>query len=173
MWMPWRPATGCRPVPDRGASSVLALLGQGRGGDAAFLEPHQLEAARRVQTLFERSRLRPRTTMHYGPRVGGGGRQHGNDIGDMAADARKQLADIHRALPADCADIVIDICGFEKGLQEVEAERGWPRRSAKLVLRIGLEALAQRFGLTAGATGRDRSRTSHWLGEGARPSEFG
>lgn len=161
------------PVSDRDGISTLALLGRGRGGEAAFLQPHQIEAAKRVQTLFQRSQLRPRTTMHYGPRVGGGGPSRGNDISDMAADARKQLADLHRSLPADCADVVIDICGFEKGLQEVESERGWPRRSAKLVLRIGLETLAQRFGLTASAIGRERPQASHWLGAGARPSEFG
>ena len=154
------------------ANGPLALLGRGRGAKPAYLDRHHLEAARRVQMLFERSRLRPRTTMHYGPRIGGGG-SHAGDIGDMAVDARRQLAELYRALPADCADLVIDICGFEKGLQEVETERGWPRRSAKLVLRIGLEAVAQRFGLTPIATGLATRRNRSWLDEGARPDEFG
>lgn len=153
--------------------AAIALLGRSRGEEPAFLDPHHLEAARRIQTLFERSRLRPRTTMHYGPRVGGGGPSHGSDLTDMAADARRQLADIYRALPVDCADIVIDVCGFEKGLQEIEAERRWPRRSAKLVLRIGLEAVAQRLGLASRASGPMHSHARNWLGEGARPSEFG
>lgn len=161
------------PVPERDATSALGMLGRSRGGEAAFLAPHQLEAARRVQTVFERSQLRQRTTMHYGPRVGDGGSSRGNDIGDMAADARKQLAEIYRSLPADCAGVVMDVCGFEKGLQEIETERGWPRRSAKLVLRIGLETLAQRFGLTACATGLESPRATSWLADGARPSEFG
>ncbi len=160
------------PMSDRDMPGALALLGRGRGGEPAFLEPHQLEAARRVQALFERSHLRPRVTMHYGPRIGGG-RGHGNDIGDMAADARRQLAGLYAALPADCADLVVDICGFEKGLQEAETERGWPRRSAKLVLRIGLEAAAQRFGLTSNATGAPTKRVQTWMEEGARPAEFG
>lgn len=159
-------------MPDRDVTNTLAALARGRAGEAAFLAPHHLEAARRVQQLFERSQLRPRTTMFYGPRTSGGLGQAA-DIGDMAADARRRLAELQKALPADCADVVIDICGFEKGLQDVEAERGWPRRSAKLVLRIGLEALALRLGLAPIADGPERTRTRRWLGEGARPSEFG
>ncbi|WMT87987.1 DUF6456 domain-containing protein [Pelagibacterium sp. 26DY04] len=159
------------PMRDQ-ENAALALLGRGRGSEPAYLDSHHLEAARRVQTLFERSRLRPRTTVHYGPRVGSGG-GHANDIGDMAVDARRQLAGLYRALPPDCADLVIDICGFEKGLQEVETERGWPRRSAKLVLRIALEAAARHFGLTPIATGVATTRSRSWLAEGARPNEFG
>ena len=161
------------PVSEREGMGVIAVLGRGRGGEAAFLDIHHLEAARRIGALFERSQLRPRTTMHYGPRVGGGGPSHDHDITDMAADARKRLADICNELPADCAAVVIDVCGFEKGLQEIEAERGWPRRSAKLVLRIGLDAVAQRFGLASRADGPERSRARRWLPDGARPSEFG
>ena len=67
--------------------------------------------------------------------------------------------EIHRDLPADCAGVVIDVCGWLKGLQEVERERGWPRRSAKLVLRIGLEQLAQHFGLGPYAVGKTRGRS--------------
>ena len=160
-------------MPDHDGIAAVALLARGRGGEAAYLDPHHLEAARRIQTLFERSRLRPRTTMHYGPRVGGGGPSQSSDLTDMAADARRQLADIYRALPADCADVVIDVCGFEKGLQEIETERRWPRRSAKLVLRIGLEAIAQHLGFTQNATGPAGSRARSWLADGARPSEFG
>lgn len=152
---------------------AVAQLGRPKGTERAFLEPHQIEAAGRVQKLFERSQLRPRTTMHYGPRIGGGEKRHGNEIADMAADARKQLNEIHRLLPADCAGVVIDVCGFEKGLQEIEVERGWPRRSAKLVLRIGLETLAHHLGLSGSATGPSYARTRTWMGEGARPNEFG
>ena len=158
-------------MADRDTNSTLVALGRGRGGEPAFLQSHHIEAALRFQRLFERSRLRPRTTMHYGPRIGGG--RGGNDIGDMAADARKQLAALHGALPPDCADVLIDVFGFEKGLQDIETERGWPRRSAKLVLRIALSALASHFGLTPSTTGATSSRARTWLDESARPTEFG
>jgi hypothetical protein len=95
------------------------------------------------------------------------------DISDLAADARKSLADLHRVLPRDCAGVVLDVCGLLKGLQEVERERGWPRRSAKLVLRIGLDHLARHYGYAPSAVGRSSGRPRGWMEEGARPDQFG
>jgi len=160
------------PASDFG-STPLGQLARSRNGEPAFLNAHHLEAAGRLLTLFERSRLRARTTMNYGPRVDSGHGGHAQDMGDMAFDARRQLAELYTAIPRDCVEVVIDVCGYEKGLQDIERERGWPRRSAKLVLRIGLDALATRFGLTTAATGATRTSTRNWLGVGARPAEFG
>jgi hypothetical protein len=139
-------------------------------GDRAFLEPHHIEAAERIRVLVDRAQLQPRTTMNYSGVPAGGKRQghHAADIPDMAIDARRALEDIHRKLPAECAGVVIDVCGWLKGLQQVERDRGWPRRSAKLVLRIGLEQLAQHFGLGPYAIGKNRVSQRSWL-EGERP----
>ena len=46
------------------------------------------------------------------------------EITDLAADARRSVAEIHRVLPRDCAGVVMDVCGLLKGLQDVERERG-------------------------------------------------
>lgn len=139
-------------------------------GEAAFLDRHHLEAGERVRRLVERAQLRHRTTMNYsgiaGERSAGGARA---ELSDMAADARRAVAEIYRSLPADCAGVVVDVCGLLKGLQEVERERGWPRRSAKLVLRIGLDHLAQIYGMSSHAVGSRSGRTTGWIGEGARP----
>ena len=52
----------------------------------------------------------------------------------------------------------------------MERERQWPARSAKLVLRLGLESLARHYGLAAAATGKPgRGRVRHWGAEGYRP----
>lgn len=137
-----------------------------------FLDPHHLEAAAWLTRLCERARLRQRVTMSYDQtRIGTGGRGSAqSDIADTAADARRRLADVARGLPADCWDVLFDICGLELGLQDVEARRGWPRRSAKLVLRIGLEQVAQMRGLSATAEGAARMRSETWLPE--RPPMF-
>lgn len=139
-----------------------------------FLEPHHIETARRVARLFERAHLAQRVTMHYSP-MPTAARNTGtpNQITDMAAEARRAMADIFRTLPADCAAVVIDVCCYEKGLQAIETERGWPRRSAKLVLRIGLDHLAERFGLAPVATGPRAEESRGWMDDGARPTEVG
>jgi hypothetical protein len=149
------------------AENPLSRLAAGEG---AFLAPHHLEAGERVRMLVERSQLQPRTTMNYsGVAAGRGERNRAGDLSDMAVDARRALDAIHRALPAECAGVVIDVCGWLKGLQEVERDRGWPRRSAKLVLRIGLEQLAQHFGLGPYAVGKTRVPQRGWR-DGERPS---
>lgn len=151
------------------AESPLARLAVASGGEAAFLERHQVEAGERVRRLVERARLTPRMTMSYSAdHVASGGPGHAGEVSDMAADARRRLADIHRGLPRDCADVVLDVCGLEKGLQQVEKERGWPRRSAKLVLRIGLDRLAELWGIGAVAVGRGGGQRAWMEGEPVR-----
>ena len=153
--------------------SPLSRLAAGIGGEVGYLERHQIEAGERVRRLVERARLMPRMTMSYSAaHTAGGGQRGAGDISDLAADARKSLDDLYRVLPRDCAGVVFDVCGLLKGLQEVERERGWPRRSAKLVLRIGLEHLAQHYGFAEVARGKASVRTRQWMDGDARPTTF-
>lgn len=149
----------------------LEKLARAAGG--GFLEPYHLAAGTRVCQWGERAHLRQRVTMSYDP-AQIGGRRHGGggDIADMAAEARKALARLFVDLPRDCAEVIVDVCVFEKGLQLIETERGWPRRSAKLVLRIGLEQLAERLGLSPRAVGRPSKRIEAWIGEDFAPTRF-
>jgi hypothetical protein len=152
------------------AESPLARLA---AGETAFLEAHQVEAGERVRRLIERAQLQPRVTMSYSAaHISGNSQSKAGDLTDLAADARRAVAEIHHILPRDCAGVVVDVCGLLKGLQEVERDRGWPRRSAKLVLRIGLDQLAQHYGLGPFAIGKPNSRPQQWMEEGARPDRF-
>lgn len=134
-------------------------------GTDAFLGAHHLETARRLQRLFERAQIRQRVTMSYDPgRAGGGGKGAGmSDLADTAADARQRLGELARRVPADCWNVLTDVCGLDLGLQDIETRRAWPRRGAKLVLRIGLDQLAQLWGLDRMAEGRETARTRGWL----------
>jgi hypothetical protein len=143
------------------------LAGNRDGAGPAFLAPHHLAAAQRLEQLVRRAQLAPRVTMSYDPANVGGRARSGNGVetaSDGAADARLRLSRIASALPADCWGVLFDVCGLGKGLQLIETERRWPRRSAKLVLRIGLDQLASQFGLSAQATGSG-TVTRHWLEE--------
>lgn len=153
---------------------VIAEQGGASRTSPAFFAPHHLAAGDRVRRLFDRAQLLPRVTMAYSPIAATrGAARRAGDITDMAAEARKGLAEIHALLPDDCAGVVIDVCGYEKGLQAIETERGWPRRSAKLVLRIGLEHLARHYGLVEMARGPESGKQQGWIGEGGRPTEVG
>lgn len=155
---------------DIAPESVLRL--SGRDEAQSFLAPHHLEAATRLVRLLDRARMMQRVTLSYDPaRIGGQrGRPKQGDLADSAAEARRVLAGFATGMPGECWGVLVDICGFDKGLQQIELERTWPRRSAKLVLRIGLDHLAMLMGLGAEATGKDRGKVRHWLPE--RPPMF-
>jgi hypothetical protein len=155
-------------------SPLSRLAAAGPGESRPFLEPHQVEAGERVRRCAERAQLRPRVTMSYSAAhtAGGKGAAAAADITDLAIEARRTLGELHRVLPRDCAGVVLDVCAGLKGLQEIETERGWPRRSAKLVLRIGLDRLAEHYGLGPSAEGRESRRPHRWM-DGTRPAMFG
>ncbi|WP_297111779.1 DUF6456 domain-containing protein [uncultured Devosia sp.] len=144
----------------------------GAGATGGFLEPHHLVAARVITRIFERASLRQRVTMSYDPtRIGGksAGSAH-SELALSAEDARQRLARLARQLSPDCWGVLCDVCIYDKGLQQIETDRGWPRRSAKLVLRIGLEQLAQALGLNRQAEGGAGATLQSWLPE--RPAMF-
>ncbi|WP_160297786.1 DUF6456 domain-containing protein [Devosia chinhatensis] len=155
---------------DRLPDAVLRL-GAGKS-EETFLRAHHLEASRRLTLLFGKAALAQRVTMSYDPARVGGRRSPTQqaDLADSAAHARRLLAELARRMPRDCWDLLTDICAFDKGLQQVEQERGWPRRSAKLVLRIGLEQFAGIMGLREVAEGRPTTPSRTWLPE--RPPLF-
>ncbi|MFD2648990.1 DUF6456 domain-containing protein [Devosia albogilva] len=144
---------------------VLARLAAGAD---PFLGPHHLEAARRFEALARRAAMGQRVTMSYDPaRVGGRGAGGGapSDLPDGAMAGRRSLRRLAEAMPRDCWGVLLDVLVFGKGFGEIETERQWPRRAAKLVLRIGLDQLAAQYGLEAAGEGRERALVSGWLGE--------
>ncbi|GHA29513.1 hypothetical protein GCM10007989_26380 [Devosia pacifica] len=143
------------------SESPLGRLSQPGEDGKAFLQPHQVEAGERIRRTVERAQMLARTTMSYDPtRTASRGTKGAATGGssDMAMEARRQLARYLDPLPRECAGVVLDVCGLLKGLQTVEIERGWPRRSAKLILRIGLDQLAREMGLDPVAVGRSSRR---------------
>ncbi len=144
--------------------SPLSRLSVAQNKREAFLKPYHVEAGKRFALIYQRTKLQKRISMDYQQVSSMSSNKFLSseiDISDMAIDARKQMDRALENLPADCASIIIDVCGMEKGLQLVESERGWPARSAKLVLRIGLEQLAIGFGLSQLAIGSGFNRVGY------------
>jgi hypothetical protein len=152
--------------------SPVAALARPRGGAAAWLAPHAVAAAERLRRDFERARLQPRVTANLSTPVHTGRRAAGQaDLADTTIAARRRVDDAMRAVGPEFAGALLDVCCFLKGLETVERERCWPARSAKLVLRLGLEALARHYGLSPMAAGPKAARKlRQWGTEDYRPS---
>ena len=152
--------------------SPLAWLARRRGRDGrAMIEPHQLQAGERLRADFTRANLMPRTTSNWASpiasdRRGAGGDRAGSFTETMVA-ARQR---VHQALDAvgpEFAGLLLDVCCFLKGLEDIERERAWPARSAKVVLQLALDRLARHYGYAAQARGRAQAPIRTWLAEGA------
>ena len=145
--------------------AIVRLAGLKGAGGKTYLLDHHVAAADHLERLIARAQLAPRLTMSYGNERAGGAASGNSvlDISDSAAQALQKLNRIATSLPADCWNVLFDVCGMGKGLQMIETERSLPRRSAKLILRIALEQLATHLGLDACAVGPKTSENTKWL----------
>jgi hypothetical protein len=80
------------------------------------------------------------------PRGPGGTQEH---AAVAAIDARRRVTDALAVLPLRLADALRAFLLEEQALDTLERARRWPARSAKLVLKLGLELLADHYGLAA------------------------
>jgi hypothetical protein len=97
-----------------------------------WLSGEEHAAAERFRADHARAQMMPGVTMRWSiaptaPRNGGPGGNAGQTDAAIAAKARFNAA-LDAAGP-EFAGLLIDICCHLKGLETVEAERGWPRRS--------------------------------------------
>ena len=154
------------------SESPLAWLARRRGRDGRpLIEPQQLQAGERLRAEFTRAHLMPRTTSNWASPISSGRRGAGSDraaaFTETMIDARRR---VHQALDAagpEFAGLLIDICCFLKRLEDIERERAWPARSAKVVLQLALDRLARHYGYGTEARGRGHAQIRTWLADGA------
>ena len=164
---------GARPALVNEAESPLAWLARRKDREGRnFLDAAQLEAGERFRRDIEQAQLLQRVTANWEASINAARR--GADAGavsEVAIDARRRLARAFDAVGPEMAGLLTDVCGYLKGLEVVESERGWPPRSAKVVLRIALDRLARHYGLAVEARGRERAESVlHWGAEDYRPN---
>ncbi|MGB3500305.1 MAG: DUF6456 domain-containing protein [Mesorhizobium sp.] len=149
------------------AESPLANLMRRRGRDGrAFLSVAEFEAGERLRADFTRARMMPRLGANWDAAISTGKRgQTSTDLTDGAVAARIRVDDAVVAVGPELSGVLIDVCCFLKGLEMVEAERRWPARSAKLMLKAALGSLARHYHPPR----RKRSAILSWGGEGYRP----
>lgn len=133
----------------------------------------EFAAGERFRADLTLAAMLPRTTMNWDafltPEARGPGRSDPATGSDATIAARQRVARARDRLGPELSGLAIDVCGFLKGLDQVERERGWPARSAKIVLRLALSSLAGHYGLEAGH-GRSNRESSTWRAPDARPT---
>lgn len=152
---------------DESPLGALARLREKSG--APYFPAEAIEAGERLAADFNRGGLQPRITASWEPRLSqaSSGQRGGQaDLADSALAARDRVAAAMRALGPDLSGVALDICCFMKGLETVERERQWPARSAKLMLRTALAALARHY---APPPVSRHGKPRHWGAEGYRP----
>jgi hypothetical protein len=117
-----------------------------------LIDEASFQAGERLRVDFERSGIAPRTGINWTQPVQSSGYAGLNATEAMVA-ARQRLNNAMTAMGPDVGGLVMDVCCFLKGLETVEQERGWPQRSAKVVLSVGLSSLAKHYGLSSSAVG--------------------
>src|SRR5665213_1270714 len=122
------------------SESPLAWLARRRGRNGrALIEPHQFQACERLRADFTRAHMMPRTTSNWASPIAAG---------------------------PEFGGLLLDVCCFLKGLEDIERERAWPSRSAKVVLQLALDRLARHYGYAPQVTGRAQAAIRTWLAEG-------
>lgn len=149
------------------AESPLAWLARRKGRDGRpMVSPAQFQAGERLRTDFTLANLTPRMSADWAaPRAGGAGAAAGGSamLADTVIAARQRVRHALDAAGPEFAGLLVDVCCFLKGLEDVERERGWPLRSGKVVLQLALDRLARHYGFAAEARGRAKVPMRAWL----------
>lgn len=153
--------------------SPLARLRRMKGRDGQrLIGDAEFAAGERLRADFERAQLMPRVTANWSAAVASGRRGGAGmaDIADSAIEARRRIDRATTAIGPEFAGVLIDFCCFLKGVEEIEKQRAWPVRSAKLVVRLALTSLARHYGISETASGAPSRKVSHWGTADFRPS---
>jgi hypothetical protein len=144
-------AQGRERVIVNDAESPLALLWRRKDRNGRpFLSEREYRAGERLRADYTHGQIMPRLGIDWSSLGGGAGRGIGAanglaDMSDTTLAARGRVEQALNAVGPELAGVLVDVCCFLKGLERVEAERGWPVRSAKVVLKSALGVLARHY----------------------------
>lgn len=146
------------------AESPLLWLARRKGRDGrALIDPHQFLAGERLRTEFTRAQMMPRMTANWSAPIDSARRGQGSSSPTEAMiAARQRVRQAMDAVGPEFSGLLTDVCCFLKSLSDVEGERGWPRRTAKVVLQLGLDRLARHYGLEGEVRGQQQAPLRAW-----------
>lgn len=144
------------------AESPLAWLRRRKGKDGrTLISDSAFQAGERLRRDLTLAGNLPGVTMDWSrPFIDGSGPgdTRGLNVTETVIAARQRVTLALNAVGQDLSGLLVDLCGFLKPLGQIEAERGWPVRSGKVMVGLALDRLAGHYGLTTLARGPERSR---------------
>ncbi len=154
------------------AESPLAVLYRMKTSSGqSFLTEAEFNAGERLRSDFTRGSMIPRITANWEANVNSHSRgaSHGGvELSDGALSARLRVEKALDAVGSELSGALVDICCFLKTVSQVEAERLWPARSAKMMIKTGLSMLHRHYHPVA--KGRASSGILHWGTHDYRPA---
>jgi hypothetical protein len=156
------------------SESPLAWLARRKDANGRpMIDAAQFAAGERLRADFTRAAMTPRTGANLTAPIAHG-RRGGGDSGahysDLVIAAKERLNHALEAAGPEFSGLLLDVCCFLKGLETVESERGWPRRTSKIVLGLALDRLARHYGIAVKISGKDRVPLRSWQADDARPA---
>ena len=136
-----------------------------------WIDENEFNAGEKFRADFEKAQIQPNFTSQWGECSRAKSNSYSmTDISDFALDAKNRVERAMDVIGPELSGVTLDICCFLKGLETVERERGWPQRSAKLMLRTALQALSRHYNY--GNT-RANQKTTFWGDKDYRPTVAG
>ena len=147
------------------SESPLAWLARRKGRDGcAMISAEQFLAGERLRAEFTRAQMSPRVTSSWSAPTGRSSGGGAGEMTDLIVASRQRLQQAMAACGPEFSGLLMDVCCFLRGLEDVERERNWPARSGKVVLQLALDRLARHYGFAKEARGRDSARIRVWAG---------
>lgn len=147
------------------SESPLAWLARRKGRDGrAMISAGQFLAGEKLRAEFTRAQMSPRVTSSWAApsgRSSGGG---AGEMTDLIVASRQRMQQAMAACGPEFSGLLMDVCCFLRGLEDVERERNWPPRSGKVVLQLALDRLARHYGLVTEVRGKEGGRMRAWAG---------
>jgi hypothetical protein len=167
------PPAAQAPSIDLQESPLAWLARRQRATGEPLISPAQLAAGERFRADFWFAGLSPRVTSSWSAngsasRTRKSGGYCAAEQTDAMIGARERVRRALEAVGPELSGILIDVCGHLKGLEQAERDAEWPKRTAKVVLDLALNALARHYGLIATAP-RRAGRARHWGAPDYRP----
>ena len=145
-----------------------------------MLSASEAAAGERLRADLYFAQLTPKVTMGWTGLPSSGERGAaasglGRDLADTVVAARARVTAALRSVGPELSDILIDVCGHLRGLEDIARAEGWPRRAARLLLQRALAALARHYGLEPEVRVEEAiaRRLRHWGSEDYRPTLAG